>query len=271
MFYLLRYIAYKMVNSEILGLLTACALFVLGGFLGILGNWLISTQKQEGWTWVFYISSGLFLILVFVLPVLFWNEVNNWLGISSLITLLFGACGTIVFIKKKIHTKNVYSTDEAGPKINEFTELADTNEIKLFGGDLNFFGKSQSEINSNSQYIKLRTKEFSRINIICEEPRSLETRLRYGKILTDLPQTELRFYNPEHADLRIRGRIAKVSGSSRLLMFSKLKPKTYQIIQTDTSNSSGAMYENIWKLVWDLATKPTEKEISSFKKLYSEQ
>jgi hypothetical protein len=54
-------------------------------------------------------------------------------------------------------------------------------------------------------------------------------------------------------------------------MFNKLKPKTYQIIQTDTSNSSGAMYENIWKLVWDLATKVKEEETRSFKKLYSEQ
>jgi hypothetical protein len=260
-----------MLNSEILGLLIASAFFILGGFLGLLGNWLISTQKQEGWTYVFYIISGAFIILAIVLAFSFWNEINNWLGISFLIILLFGALATIIFIKKKIQAKNIYSTEEAGPRINEFTELADTNEIKLFGGDLNFFGKSQSEIDSNSQYIKLRTKEFSRINIICEEPRSLETRLRYGKILTDLPQTELRFYNPEHADLRIRGRIAKVSGSSRLLMFNKLKPKTYQIIQTDTSNSSGAMYENIWKLVWDLATKVKEEETRSFKKLYSEQ
>jgi len=141
------------------------------------------------------------------------------------------------------------------PIINRFTTIADRTEIRLFGGDLNFFGNSEVQMNNNAQYTALRGSTFARISILCEEPQNADTRTRYGKILNELPGIELRFYNPEEADLLIRGRLKKVNGVDKLLIYNKLDTGRYQLILTDTANSSGALYNNIWNLVWSLANR----------------
>ncbi len=111
-----------------------------------------------------------------------------------------------------------------------------------------FFGNSTSDIDGNIQYNYLKALRFNRVLILCEEPNSPETRIRYGKILAEIPHTSLGFYNPELADLRVRGRLIRVNGSTKLLMYTKDKPGYYKAIETDTGNSNGALYNNIWEL-----------------------
>jgi hypothetical protein len=91
--------------------------------------------------------------------------------------------------------------------------------------------------------------------------------LRYGKIITEIHNVELRYYQPEKADLRVRGRIIEVNGVNKLLMYTKNKPGSYQAIETDTANSSGALYGNIWDLIWSLAIIPMPEQIKSYKDL----
>ncbi len=165
--------------------------------------------------------------------------------------------------------KDTYNTPQLDPIVNDFTSSADTSEIKLFGGDLNFLGNSPNEIDKNAQYSHLRSMTFRRVLILCEEPVSLIQMIRYGKILDEVNGSELRFYNPERADLRVRGRIIKVNGSDKLLMYNRIKSGVYKAIETDTANSNGALYGNIWELTWSLASQPTEdtkkRYISLFK------
>ena len=109
----------------------------------------------------------------------------------------------ILFISTKFYLvkKYVFTVPELNPIVNTFTSSADKNEIKLFGGDLNFLGNSTSEIDNNVQYTLLKSLNFKKISIICEEPNDPSTRLRYGKILSEMPNTEIKFYDPEKADL----------------------------------------------------------------------
>ena len=83
-----------------------------------------------------------------------------------------------------------------------------------------------------------------------------------------MPTAELRFYNPEEADLRVRGRIIKVNGVDKLLVYNKIKSGKYQAIENDTSNSNGALYNGIWELVWSLAKQPTPEQIGMYKGLF---
>jgi hypothetical protein len=54
------------------------------------------------------------------------------------------------------------------------------------------------------------------------------------------------------AESRVRGRIIKVDGVNKLLVFIKIRPGIYQAVETDTGNTSGALYNNIWDLAWSL-------------------
>lgn len=79
---------------------------------------------------------------------------------------------------------------------------------------------------------------------------------------------ELRFYEPENADLKVRGRIIQVQGVTKLLMYTKIRSGIYQSLETDTANSNGALYNNIWELAWALALKPMQQELDSYKLLF---
>jgi len=102
---------------------------------------------------------------------------------------------------------------------------------------------------------------------LCESPKGQIEQIRYGKILTDIAGAELKFYNPDIADLRVRGRIIQVDGVNKLLIYKKLKSKTYRAIETNTADSDGALYNNIWQLVWSLADSPTPDEVALYKSL----
>ena len=256
--------------TDLTTLLVVLASVVLGAFYGALANKLISEDDKSGWIWTFYSIGGIAIILPIIVIIKYWDELfaPSIIGICGVFLSILGGMAILIFTKKFIHVKNIYTTAELDPIINRFTETADKNEIKLFGGDLNFLGNSEHEIDKNPQYNALRAHNFNRILIICEQPEHNSTKIRYGKILTDMPNVELRFYNPQEADLRVRGRILQVNGVNKLLMFSKIRSKVYKAIETDTANSYGALYNNIWLLIWSLGIRPDANEILEFKSLY---
>ena len=48
----------------------------------------------------------------------------------------------------------------------------------------------------------------------------------------------------------------RLDGSTKLLMYHKESNlKFIELLNTDTSDSDGALYNNIWELVWELATE----------------
>jgi len=252
-------------------IMLSTSFLTLGVTLGILRSRIFSSKETEGLDIYFLgISITVVLLSIFGL-VFFWSNLfseNNSAKIYEFSVLLFALiAGIILFFitKKYLRIKDVYHTFELDPIVKKFTSLADKNIIKLFGGDLNFLGNIPSEMDCNNQYTDLRSSGFNRVLIICEAPVDQIQKIRYGKITTDIPGVELRYYNPpNHADLRVRGRIIKVNGSDRLLMYSKIKSKTYRAIETDTSDSQGALYNNIWELIWNMAVQPTQEEIESY-------
>ena len=193
----------------------------------------------------------------------------NFEDFFGLSLLLISSICLFIFTKKFLDKKSIYRTSELDPIINNFTDLSDHNEMKLFGGDLNFFGNVPSEMDQNDQYNHLKSLCFRKLLILCEEPANNLTKIRYGKILQEMNGVELRFYNPDEADLQIRGRLKTLQGAERLLIYSKVDSGLYQTIETDTANSNGALYSNIWRLIWLLAKKPTTKQIEEFLRLFN--
>ena len=68
--------------------------------------------------------------------------------------------------------------------------------------------------------------------------------------------------------MKVRGRIIEVQGVTKLLMYNKIKSRTYETIETDRANEKGELYHNIWGLVWSLANIPTLAELNSYRELY---
>lgn len=107
----------------------------------------------------------------------------------------------------------------------------------------------------------MKNRPFNKIKILCEQPQNIATKIRYGKLLSDLNGVDIKFYNPETADLKIRGRMKRIEGVTKLLIYSKTDDiGVYEAIETDTANRSGAMYSNIWNLVWSLADPISQEE-----------
>lgn len=254
--------------NGILTISIALTSVALGAFFGALSNKLMSATDSSKWVWAFYLL-GLVVLIVPALLSLYYLEdrmSENILGIS---TSIVAAMLILLFTRRSLDVKNIYDSKDLDPIINKFTEVADKNEIRLFGGDLNFFGEATSQMDENPQYTKLRSLKFKKVNIICETPSDNYTRIRYGKILSEIPNVELGFYNPDKADLRVRGRILKVNGVNKILMFSKIESKKYKALQTDTANAHGALYNNIWDLIWSMATRPSAQDVIQFKELFS--
>lgn len=241
-------------------LLLAFTTISLGAFLGALGNKLVTHNSQTGWKWAFYVL-GILSIIFSVICIIFIKPLEL-IDYAYLIVLFTTGIFLIIFTYKFLDRKYIYKTSELDPIVNSFTTTADTTEIKLFGGDLNFFGNSPTDMDLNNQYNHLKSIAFKKISILCEMPVDISTKVRYGKILHDMKNVELRFYNPNEADLRIRGRLKTFQGVEKLLIYSKIEPKKYHAIETDTANSNGALYNNIWKLAWSLASRLNSKEKS---------
>ena len=256
-----------METSELTNIIISFATISLGAFLGALGNKLVTHNSQTNWKWGFYLLSIISLILVFVYP--FLADSLNFGDYFGLSILIISSICLFIFTKRFLDKKSIYKTLELDPIINKFTDLSDHNEIKLFGGDLNFFGNTTSEMDNNNQYNHLKSICFRKLLILCEEPADTLTKIRYGKILHEMRGVELKFYNPDEADLRIRGRLKTLQGAERLLIYSKVDSGLYKTIETDTANSNGALYSNIWRLIWSLAKKPSSERIEEFKSLFN--
>lgn len=253
-------------------ILLAVASICFGALLGVAGNKLIYSIENSWWRYLFYALGIITFIYGGALAWLMRTTILDFSRIDLYAVVLALASGIlmIAFTKRNLEVKSIFTTNELDPIINDFTSKADKKEIKLFGGDLNFFGNAVSDMDSNKQYTHLRAQHFNHILILCESPKGkVETKIRYGKILKDMPNTELRFYNPDRADLKVRGRIIETQEGPRLLMYTKVKSRVYRALETDIANSNGVLYNNIWNLVWELAHKPDQSELDSYKLLVS--
>jgi hypothetical protein len=244
-------------------LLTIGISAAIGAAFGILRSKIFASKVKTTLHYLFYIFSVLLFLLACYGAALSWGT-SQMLIIMSFVSSIGLAAATWFFLV----VKDIYETKELDPKVNKFTNSADRSEIKLFGGDLNFFGNTPNDMDQNAQYIALKARGFKKVSILCEESSEPITHIRYGKILADLPGAEIRFYDPGHADLSVRGRIAQVHGVDKLLMYVKVESGKYQALETDTANSNGALYTKIWNLVWSLTKKPSRSEMDGFKERF---
>ena len=248
----------------ILLLFASCS---IGAAFGILRNKIFSLTGNKNLPNAFYILTiieGLFSIFVIVF---YWKILiePNYFVLTVLVLSIMSNTYLFMTVKAYLISKEIYETKELDPVVNSFTKDADRKNIKLFAGDLNFFGNIPTEMDTNVQYTCLKGARFKKIEILCEEPNDISDKIRYGKILTDMPETEMRFYKPEEADLMIRGRMKELNNVVRLLIYTKIKTGKYKAVEIDTANSSGAMYTNIWKLVGNQATRLASEQADEYK------
>lgn len=259
-----------------LKILLAGASLCLGAYLAALRTKIGSEKIKNKLHYGFYGICILFFIASVATTIFCWNDIiyeeekfkPNWFAI---IVLLLCAGSTFIlffYTKKNIVGKHQYNLKELDPIVNKFTENADKNNIRLLAGDINFFGNSPHEMDSNSQYICLKAAAFRQIEILCLRPQKTDEKIRYGKILNDLPQVQLRYYNPPKADLNLRGRLKTLNNVTHLLMYNKIQSGIYEAVMTDTANNSGALYNHIWSLIWDLAEQPTQEETDEYESLF---
>jgi len=254
-------------TAEITQISLGLGTIAFGTFLGAIGNKLVAINAQTKWKWAFYILSMISILAGILFSFLYFESTFKYYLTVTL--LLTSGILLLIFTRKALDKKFVYRTIELDPIINSFTSLSDKSEIKLFGGDLDFFGNAPVDMDQNRQYGYLKSLKFRKISIICEEPRNPLTKIRYGKILHEMNCVELKFYNPDEADLMIRGRMKTLNGVEKLMIYSKIESGKYQTIETDTANSNGALYNNIWKLVWSLANKISDQQKQEYTKLFS--
>lgn len=243
--------------------LSPLAFASLGTVLGAILNKIFTSKDRNSLYWIFYLFAIFSLIFLLYTGIASKGEAITGFWYLTLVS----STALLLVTKFMLKTKNIYKTSELDPVVNNFTGKADKAFINLLCGDMNFFGTTPNQMDNNSQYKFLKTADFKQINVLCFPPTDNSTRIRYGKILSDIPQVTLRYYQPTEANLYLRGRITRFQGGDKLLMYFKISAKTYQAIETDTSNSHGALYKNIWDLIWQLALKPPESEMQSFVKL----
>ena len=249
-------------------IILTCGSVSLGALLGVLRSKIFASKENNKLHYCFYTFSILTALGCVIVAIKYWAKADSF-SIGILIATFLLSIVLWLATNKFLFFKNIFKTTELDPIVNKFTSNADKNDIKLFGGDLNFLGNSPSEIDNNKQYSHLKSLSFKKVSILCETPHTQIQKIRYGKILYEMPYAELRFYEPEIADLKVRGRIIQVQGVTKLLMYTKIKSGIYQSLETDTANSNGALYNNIWELAWSLALKTNEQDIKGFISLYN--
>lgn len=157
----------------------------------------------------------------------------------------------------------IYADEQINKPIIAFTNHAKENGLKLFGGDLNFFGVVNT-MEQNGQYLQLRNKKFHSIQVLCENPKlisDLEKRkeaiLRYGKLYCTFTDViELRYYGKAAPDLSIRGRIKyDFSGSLRVLLYHKIAPGKFKPIEYTPLDRENNFYVELFDHLWKHATK----------------
>lgn len=144
-----------------------------------------------------------------------------------------------------------YSVAKLTPKVIAFTKDADKDILKLIGGDFDFFGQTPDDISKNTQFKDLKERGFTRIEILCKWPEVNMVKVRYGKLLADLGNVEIRCYDKCSTDLKIRGRIKKDHmGIEKMLIYQKVRDDGYQAIETDYNEEQCQLYLRIWNALW---------------------
>jgi len=115
-------------------LLTIGISAAIGAAFGILRSKIFASKVKTTLHYLFYIFSALLFLLACYGAAVSW-ETSKTLIVMSFISSLGLAAATWFFLV----VKDIYETKELDPKVNKFTKSADRSEIKLFGGDLNFF------------------------------------------------------------------------------------------------------------------------------------
>ncbi len=259
-----------MTFDQITSVLLSLGSIALGAFFGALRSKLIASNERNKLHYFIYSFCVLAIFFVLFSLYYFTNDffLPNWYGIVVLAISVVANVILFWYTKKFLVVRNVFSIAELNPIINNFTANADHAQLRLFGGDLNFLGNGPTQIDQNPQYVCLRSNSFTHLYILCEAPKTNSDRIRFGKILHDFAGAELRYYEPEKADLRIRGRMKELHGVTKILIYTKVAPGNYKAIETDISNTSGALYNNIWELVWTKARIPSKEETDLYKTLY---
>lgn len=265
-----------MTLDDITKILIAGTSLCLGAYLTALRAKINSVKTKNRLHYAFYAVTVLFFLAalgtaIFYNRSLFFEKTDfkpNWYAVVVIILCLAATITLFVFTRRNLSGKYQYKSVELDPIVNKFTSNADKNNIKLLAGDINFFGNSPQEMERSSQYNCLRNANFRRIEILCIKPQKTEEKIRYGKIVSDLPQVVLRYYNPPKADLNLRGRLKTLNNVAHLLMYNKVESGIYEAVVTDTANSSGALYEHLWNLIWDLGESPAHNEINEYKSLF---
>lgn len=237
--------------------------FVAGACISIACSVMIRQQFKEYWK--FYNFYFLYIIYLFSIILGIWHlthrptdTITGWVVIISAIA----ACVITFFSfrdNRFLKLKNI------APKIIQFTEDAKNDEICLLGGDLNFFGEFDN-MDENKQYRQLKEKEFNRILILCQRPKSINVQKRYGKILKDFTDVvEIRYYDNNAADKHIRGRIKWKLGShiQQALIYQRIDKNRYQVKREDITCDDanlGTPYIYLWSFLWNNAKQMLENE-----------
>lgn len=258
---------------EDINYLVACTTILIGTFLGTLGSQLVSKNSKTRWIYSFYIMgvAGIIYGSIYYHNIYYYKVPLNTDEIYASFACIASGILLIIYTLTTKQTALQYTLKDLNPIVNNFTNNADHQEIKLFGGDLNFFGNIIL-MDDNIQYKALKEKNFNKVSILCEEPQNDQTRIRYGKLLSELNGIQIKFYNPDTADLKIRGRIKTIEGVTRVLMYSKTDVRDlYEALETDIANRNGVLINNIWNLVWSLARPIPELEFQQLINQYHDQ
>lgn len=235
------------------------ATFAIGVFLGFLNNILVSKKKiSKNWHWgiyVLYIGLIVFGIIACIIGSSAW-------GIALII---MGAIALWIsyYMLNKLND-NLLEATKLVPQVIEFTEKAKLDEIRLLGGDLNFFGENPSDMDTNEQYIQLRNKNFDKISILCKKPQNKKNRVRYGKILSDFGDVvEFRYYTADAPDPQIRGRIKKKLSPDIWvgLLYERVNENQYRTFEEDISEDKGSLVHlKFWELLWRHSHKISKQD-----------
>jgi hypothetical protein len=259
-----------MTLDNLLKIILAGGSLTAGAFLTALRAKLANTRKKNWLHIIFYVVAGVVIIGTVVSIIDFWSEIMapDWYAIVVVLIALSFSIALVWVTTKFLTGKYQFTTTELDPVVNAFSRNADKGNIKLLAGNLDFFGRSEHEIDRHSQYICLREESFRQIQILCTSPITNEDKMRYGKILTDFSTVELRYYKPPAADLKVRGRIKTLNNVTRLLIYSKVDGHRYEALELDTADTSGALYSHLWNLIWEMAEAPTTAQLNEYRNFY---
>ncbi|CAN5526045.1 hypothetical protein BH10BAC5_BH10BAC5_04580 [soil metagenome] len=248
----------------------------LGSYLTALRNKISSIQIRNKMHFVFYILCVVIFVNASIAIIFYFKNVfytgdkfqPDWFAVVVILFCFVSSVLLFNFTRKYLVGTHQYKSKDLDPIVNKFTRDADKKNIRLLAGDISFFGKYPRDIDNHSQFKCLKEQGFKEIQILCLEPTKNEEKIRYGKILHELPQIEFRYYHPAKADLLVRGRMKTLNNVTYLLIYNKIESGIYEAIETNTANLSGALYTHIWNLIWELAEIPSNTKLTEYTKLY---